>query len=71
MTDSAPQHRRFVTLLQFMQMLSEGKVTANHAKERLDISIRTVYRYLNVLCAAGIEVQQKGNTYWIEKSPMR
>lgn len=67
MTDSAPQHRKFVTLLQFLLMLSEQKITVHRAVERLDISQRTFYRYLNVLCAAGVDVKQNKGTYWIEK----
>lgn len=68
MKDYAPQHRRFVTLLQLMETMKERKVTVIYASERFDISTRTAYRYINVMCAAGVGVKQERGKYWIQQN---
>lgn len=44
-------------MLAILWMLNSGtKVTAKQISEKLEINIRTVYRYINALCASGVPI---------------
>ncbi|KOA20017.1 HTH domain protein [Clostridium homopropionicum DSM 5847] len=44
-------------MLYILWMLnSGGKVTAKQMSEKLEINIRTVYRYIDALCASGVPI---------------
>ncbi|MEJ2042695.1 MAG: YafY family protein [Reinekea sp.] len=48
---------------------SRDHTTAKYLSDRLNISIRTVYRYINDLSLAGVPViSQAGKGYWIDDS---
>jgi predicted DNA-binding transcriptional regulator YafY len=50
-------------------MRSRRYTTAKYLSERLNISVRTVYRYVNDLSLAGVPViSQTGKGYWIDGS---
>lgn len=45
------------SMLAILWMLNSGtRVTAKHISEKLGISIRTVYRYIDSLCASGVPI---------------
>lgn len=45
-------------MLAILWMLNSGaKMTAKQIAEKLEINIRTVYRYIDSLCASGISLQ--------------
>ena len=44
-------------MLAILWMLNSGaKITAKHISEKLEINIRTVYRYIDALCASGVPI---------------
>src|SRR6185312_13343354 len=44
-------------MLAILWMLNSGvKMTAKQISEKLEINIRTVYRYIDALCASGVPV---------------
>jgi len=44
-------------MLAILWMLNSGiKVTAKQISEKLEINIRTVYRYIDALCASGVPI---------------
>lgn len=44
-------------MLAILWMLNSGeKCTAKHISEKLEIHIRTVYRYIDALCASGVPI---------------
>jgi predicted DNA-binding transcriptional regulator YafY len=44
-------------MLAILWMLNSGtKVTAKQISEKLEINIRTVYRYIDSLCASGVPI---------------
>ncbi len=44
-------------MLAILWMLNSGtKITAKQIAERLEINIRTVYRYIDSLCASGVPI---------------
>lgn len=48
-------------MLAILWMLNSGaKITAKQIAEKLEISIRTVYRYIDSLCASGVPVVSEG-----------
>lgn len=48
-------------MLAILWMLNTGaKITAKQIAEKLEISIRTVYRYIDSLCASGVPVVSEG-----------
>lgn len=57
-------------LFQMTQIIrSRDHTTAKYLSDRLNISIRTVYRYINDLSLAGVPViSQAGKGYWIDDS---
>jgi predicted DNA-binding transcriptional regulator YafY len=57
-------------LFQMTQIIrSRDRTTAKYLADRLNISIRTVYRYINDLSLSGVPViSQAGKGYWIDDS---
>ena len=57
-------------LFQMTQIIrSRQTTTAAYLADRLNLSIRTVYRYINDLSLAGVPViSQTGKGYWLDKS---
>jgi predicted DNA-binding transcriptional regulator YafY len=57
-------------LFQMTQIIRSRKyTTAAYLSDRLGLSVRTVYRYINDLSLAGVPVvSQTGKGYWIDKS---
>lgn len=48
-------------MLAILWMLNSGaKITAKQIAQKLEISIRTVYRYIDSLCASGVPVVSEG-----------
>jgi predicted DNA-binding transcriptional regulator YafY len=48
-------------MLQILWMLSSGrKATAKQMAEKLEVNIRTVYRYIDALCASGVPIIAEG-----------
>lgn len=44
-------------MLVILWMLNSGvKMTAKQISEKLEINIRTVYRYIDALCASGVPI---------------
>lgn len=44
-------------MLAILWMLNSGtKITAKQISERLEINIRSVYRYMDALCASGVPI---------------
>jgi len=44
-------------MLAILWMLNSGrKITAKQIAEKLEINIRTVYRYIDSLCASGVPI---------------
>jgi predicted DNA-binding transcriptional regulator YafY len=56
-------------MLAILWMLSSGsKITAKQIAEKLEINIRTVYRYINSLCASGVPIiadSGQNGGYWL------
>jgi predicted DNA-binding transcriptional regulator YafY len=57
-------------LFQMTQIIrSRNFTTAQYLADRLNLSIRTIYRYVNDLSLAGVPIlSQTGKGYWIDKS---
>ena len=57
-------------LFQMTQIIrSRNHTTAAYLADRLNLSVRTVYRYINDLSLAGVPViSQTGKGYWLDKS---
>ncbi len=57
-------------LFQMTQIIRSRKyTTAAYLADRLNLSVRTVYRYINDLTLAGVPViSQTGKGYWLDKS---
>ncbi len=62
--------RRTELLFQITQILrSRPTTTAKYLSDRLNISIRTVYRYIDDLTLSGIPIiSQTGKGYWLEEN---
>lgn len=62
--------KQFLIFGVFFQLL-KGKRTANEIAEVYEISPRTVYRYIDALCLAGVPIvckQGKGGGIYIDES---
>lgn len=62
--------KQFLIFGVFFQLL-KGKTTANHIAQVYEVSPRTIYRYVNALCEAGIPVvssQGKSGGIWLDEN---
>ncbi len=57
-------------LFQIVQIIRSRKITtALYLAERLDLSVRTIYRHINELCLSGIPIiSETGVGYYLDKS---
>lgn len=51
--------RQFLILGIFIYIYRSGKTTTKEIAERFEVSPRTVYRYINSICEAGVPVITK------------
>ena len=51
--------RQFLILGIFIYIYRSGKTTTKEIAERFEVSPRTVYRYINSICEAGVPIITK------------
>ncbi|MEX1211955.1 MAG: WYL domain-containing protein [Balneolaceae bacterium] len=63
------EHKRLVTLLQLIRLLSQGVgYPVKRLARRYDVTDRTIYRYLNILKEIGFTLVNERNRYRIDTS---